>query len=388
MFLPIGDSPNPKGYTPFATWTIIALNICVFLLINLPLSSHPADISHPLLADYVKVLTNHGIPLSQIRQMIAQTSALDLCLYEYGYKPGAPSLMTLFSSLFLHSGFWHLFGNMLFLYIYGDNVEYQMGRIRFLFMYLFTGVIASLSFGLLSGGSSMTPLVGASGAISGVLGCYFLMFPLNKIKVFVFLFPFFVSVIRIPARIVLTIYVVLDNILPLLLKSGGNVAHGAHLGGFFAGLAIAALGESFAWRSPRFSSFFSRIFFQQNKKTPSGVANGFFSTKKTGVVEHNFDNLPIAQLSTISDDILFCSIADRIEKGDLIAADRMVKRSLRAKKEKSTQAELYFILGKIRFHQGLTTAAYQHLMTALDLTPAEETEKKIQQLLVKIELGK
>jgi hypothetical protein len=137
----------------------------------------------------------------------------------------------------------HLVGNMLFLWIYGDNVEHRLGRLRYLLWYLLTGVAATLFYTLFAPGSKL-PLVGASGAISGVLGFYFLWFPRNTVRMFVFLFPFFMNVVQIPARIVLGFYLLIDNLLPFVLASGragGGVAHGAHLGGFVAGLAVAWL---------------------------------------------------------------------------------------------------------------------------------------------------
>ena len=99
----------------------------------------------------------------------------------------------------------HLFGNMLFLWIYGDNVEYRLGRLAFLLWYLATGVAATLFFAVFALDSTV-PLVGASGAISGVLGFYFLWFPRNTVRLFVFLFPFFMNVVAVPARIVLGVY--------------------------------------------------------------------------------------------------------------------------------------------------------------------------------------
>jgi membrane associated rhomboid family serine protease len=174
-------------------------------------------------------------------QALAQSvSAYDLFVFEYGFRPASPELLDLVSSIFLHGGFMHLFGNMLFLWIYGDNVEARLGRVQYLAAYLLTGVAATLFYTLFAVRSPL-PLVGASGAISGVLGFYFLWFPRNTVRLFVFLFPFFMNVIEIPARIVLGIYLLIDNLLPFLMtqgSQGGGVAHGAHLGGFIAGLAI------------------------------------------------------------------------------------------------------------------------------------------------------
>ena len=129
--------------------------------------------------------------------------------------------MDLFTSMFMHAGFMHLLGNMVFLWVYGDNVEHRLGRVGFLFSYLLTGIAATLAFAGVAGNSG-TPLVGASGAISGVLGLYFLLFPGNRVRVLVFL-GWFITTIMLPARIVLGIYVVIDNILPLVVQSESNV---------------------------------------------------------------------------------------------------------------------------------------------------------------------
>jgi len=129
---------------------------------------------------------------------------------------------------------------MLFLWIYGDNVEDRLGHIGYLLAYLGSGLAATLFFCMFVP-HSQVPMLGASGAISGVLGFYFLWFPRNRIKVFIFLFPFIMTTVLIPARIVLSVYLVIDNLLPFLTHSaeGSGVAHGAHIGGFLAGLVIA-----------------------------------------------------------------------------------------------------------------------------------------------------
>ncbi len=237
MFLPIGDTPNPRT-TPHATWLLIGLNVAVFLFVTLPLSGSRVDLNDPLLLDYLRSIGASGsIPAEAILQ---QVSAYDLTVYQYGYRPGDPSLLSMFSAMFLHAGWMHLLGNMLFLWIFGDNVEHRLGPGRFLLAYLGTGVAATLFFALFAPGSQV-PMIGASGAISGVLGLYFLWFPRNKVKVFVFFIIIF-QVVKIPARLVLGFYLVVDNLLPFLLSGtgdGGGVAHGAHIGGFLGGLALA-----------------------------------------------------------------------------------------------------------------------------------------------------
>lgn len=240
MFLPIGDTPNPRG-TPYVNYLLIGINVAVFLLITLPLTLQQPDLSDPMLLDYLRAIGARGAVTA--RDVMEHVKAYDLFVFRWGYRPAEASLTTLFTAMFLHGGWAHILGNMLFLYIFGDNVEARLGHLRYLVVYLATGVAATLFFALFVPGSDV-PLVGASGAISGVLGCYFLWFPRNQVKTFIFLFPFIMTTFLIPARLVLGIYLVLDNILPFVLSTGGagGVAHGAHIGGFLAGLGIAALG--------------------------------------------------------------------------------------------------------------------------------------------------
>lgn len=239
MLLPIGDLPNPRRI-PWATWLLMAANIAVYLLVTLPESFLRPDLNDPLLIDYLRILGQHDP--RPLPELLGQVSAYELTVFRYGFRPAFPSPTSLFSSLFLHAGWLHLAGNMLFLYIFGDNVEDRLGSFRFLLVYLATGVAATLFFALFVPGSQV-PLIGASGAISGVLGCYFLWFPRNQVKVFLFLFPFFVTTVLVPARLVLGFYLIVDNLLPFLVTAtdGGGVAHGAHIGGFLAGMGMAAV---------------------------------------------------------------------------------------------------------------------------------------------------
>jgi membrane associated rhomboid family serine protease len=239
MFLPIGDAPNPKGI-PFVTYALIAANVAAFLLLNVPLGSRHADVNDPAFREYVEVMARELQGRVDVQQLVDQTSAYDLFSFEHGYRPAAPQVTDLLSCMFLHGGFMHLFGNMLFLWIYGDNVERRLGAIPYLFGYLLTGVAATLTHSLVFS-SSEVPLVGASGAISGVLGFYFVWFPRNVVRMLAFLPPFLLQVFEIPARWVLGMYLVIDNLLPIFVSAEGGVAHGAHIGGFLAGMAIAWL---------------------------------------------------------------------------------------------------------------------------------------------------
>ena len=248
MFLPIGDTPNPRT-TPIMTYLLIGLNVAIFLLVSLPLTARSPELTDPMLLEYLRSLGVRGGISAQ--QVLAHLSAYDVFVYQYGYRPGDPSLLTLFSAMFLHGGWMHLAGNMLFLWIFGDNVEHRLGHLGFLLAYLVTGVAATIFFALFVP-HSQVPLVGASGAISGVLGLYFLWFPRNQVKVFIFLFPFIMNTFLIPARLVLGFYLMVDNLLPFLLSRGGEggVAHGAHIGGFIAGVAIAwGIDRLPLWRS-------------------------------------------------------------------------------------------------------------------------------------------
>lgn len=225
MILPIGDTPNPARVA-WATWALLAANIAVFVLASVPLMLTPIDASGlRALSEVFGTVPRHA-------------SAYDAFVLQHGFKTAAPHMADLFSSLFLHSGFGHLFGNLLFLWIFGDNVEARMGSGPFVLFYLVSGVAATLLYALLAG-PSLVPLVGASGAISGVLGAYLVWFPYNRVRLLIGLWPLWLDVLLVPAWVVLTSYLVLENLLPLALGSGGNVAYGAHIGGFLAGVGVA-----------------------------------------------------------------------------------------------------------------------------------------------------
>jgi membrane associated rhomboid family serine protease len=393
VFLPIGDSPNPERFTPLATWGLMAINIAVYLFICLPLSSKQPEISNPLLLEYVRMLASRGIPTPQIQAVISHITLNDLLLFQYGYKPASPTISSLFSSMFLHGSFMHLAGNMLFLYIYGDNVEHQLGRVKFVLMYILTGIIATLSFALLAG-NSQAPLVGASGAISGVLGFYFFMFPKNKVKVFIFLFPIYLGVVQIPARIVLGIFVLIDNFLPVLFKAGGGVAYGAHLGGFFGGLGIAALGEFFNWQLPFSKDWKDLLRRTTAAKMPSGnkqqtrpaTTKEAFSSNDINLILYALKHSDTNDLRILSPQKLLSGARTLEKHGYLTPAAKILKMALSTYKKSPLIAEIYYELGKVRLREGFPTAAYQHLLTALDHNTSQGTETKIRKLLKEIKI--
>jgi len=257
LIIPIGDTPNPGG-KPIINYILIAVNIAVFFMVTLPLSLSSADPGDPAFMEYVRSIPQfNGYSL---RAVLPHVNAYDLFLFKYAFRPAEPGFVSLMVSMFLHGGWMHLAGNMLFLWIYGDNVEHKLGSLRYIFAYLAAGIAATLFYSLFVP-YSKTPMIGASGAISGVLGFYYIWFPGNRVKMLFLLFPFFMDVILVPARLVLGFYLLVENLLPFIFSTqqSGGVAYGAHLGGFLAGLAVA-------YGLDRFSDFsMYKADFRQNK---------------------------------------------------------------------------------------------------------------------------
>jgi membrane associated rhomboid family serine protease len=153
-----------------------------------------------------------------------------------------PWWVTLFTSMFMHGGILHIAGNMLFLWVFGNNIEERMGRGKFLLFYLLAGLIAVYTQALISAGST-APTIGASGAIAGVLGAYALLYPRARVLTLIFII-FFVTLVEIPALILLAVWFILQFVPALgqvAVGSGGDqgVAYFAHVGGFVFGLAVA-----------------------------------------------------------------------------------------------------------------------------------------------------
>lgn len=246
MFLcfPIGDTPNPRR-TPWVNYAIIALNALVFVAVTIPAMLDSPVATNAEAQRYVDYLVEHFGYERQHPLMLPPMSYNDLVVFRWGFRAIDPSIVTLFTSMFLHAGPMHFLGNMWFLWIYGDNVEERLGRGRYVLAYLGTGAVATLAFAIASGGSP-APMVGASGAISGVMGFYFLLFPRNEVRFLFGIVFVYITQVFIPARWVLGFYLVFDNVFPMLLRAGGGgVAYGAHLGGFLAGLGVAS------WASAR-----------------------------------------------------------------------------------------------------------------------------------------
>ena len=206
MFFPLGDAPNHSRSRPWVNYGLIAVNVLVYLW---ALSARSAD------------------------------GAYVMWIHEWGFVPLAPRLETFFTSMFMHAGFVHLAGNMVFLFIFGDNVEGRLGHLGYLFAYLACGLGAVLLFWVLAA-TSTTPLVGASGAIFGVEGFYWLAFPKNRVRVVIWIV--IIWSMWIPSRLFLGFYFVLNLFYMLSARGealGGGVAYAAHVGGFAFGLGLA-----------------------------------------------------------------------------------------------------------------------------------------------------
>jgi len=392
MFLPIGDTPNPRG-TPYVNYLLIAANVAVFLLVSLPLTTQRPDLNDPLLLDYLHTLGVRGA--ISARDVLQHVSAYDLFVFRYGYRPAEPSLLTLFTAMFLHGGWLHLAGNMLFLWIFGDNVEHRLGRVGYLLLYLSSGVAATLFFAMFVPQSTV-PLVGASGAISGVLGCYFLWFPRNQVKVFIFLFPFIMNTFLIPARLVLGFFLIIDNIIPFLLTTGegGGVAHGAHIGGFLAGLGLAFGIDRWPQRKLSANPFQSRA----NPASPQPAAGEpllnpaehfihYLRHSRLGEAANLFLSFKDTNLRNRLPELELIQLGENLSKrGDHDLALAVFRRFISDRPNSSLLDRAFLGAGRAMLHRPrCATSAYQYFLSALDVTQNPAVAAEARQSLRTIE---
>ena len=226
MLLPLDDDNTGRLITPYVTYTLIALNLAVFLLLQIPSDAFTYGYA------VIPAELTRGVDITQS----IQTSR--------GILPQAPGpqpiYLTILSAMFMHGGWAHLGGNMLFLWIFGDNVEDAMGHAKFLAFYLLCGALATAAH-ILSEPSSLMPSLGASGAIAGVLGGYLLLYPTRSVRV---LFGFFL--VALPAFIVIGGWIVMQVLsgvgsIAKTEETSGGVAYWAHVGGAVAGLILVSL---------------------------------------------------------------------------------------------------------------------------------------------------
>jgi len=215
--IPLKDD-NPTNSTPIITYIIIGICVVVFLL----------EISSPNYSSGALFYSWGVIPASLVH---------NLQVPEEIYR--VPPMATLITSMFMHGGFMHLIGNMLYMWIFADNIEDELGKTKFIIFYILSGIAAALTQVYMNTESTV-PMVGASGAIGGVLGAYIVNHPRAKVLVLIPL-GFFTQIIKVPAIFVLGIWFILQFVSSAFSSSsGGGVAYGAHIGGFIFG-AIAIL---------------------------------------------------------------------------------------------------------------------------------------------------
>ena len=206
MLFPYKDD-NPRILVPYVTYCIIGINALIFVL--------------------------------QFNLGISDPSAEKAFIYRFGFIPADFSLITIFTSMFLHGGISHIMGNMWFLWVFGDNVEGVLGHLKYAIFYLMCGLAATISQ-LLINPNSTIPMVGASGAIAGVLGMYMIRFPHARVHVFAFIIISFTT-FRVPAMFVLGFWFfnqLTNGFGSLGFDTTGGVAWFAHIGGFIAGVML------------------------------------------------------------------------------------------------------------------------------------------------------
>jgi membrane associated rhomboid family serine protease len=236
MIFPIGDDNSDRTTVPIFNYVLIAINILVFVFLQGATGENRFTASFATVPEEIR--TGQDVKGAVPITIGTQEGVINL-----GETP-SPVYITLLTSMFMHGGWMHLLGNMLFLWIFGDNLENRMGRFRYLIFYLATGLAASLAhvFSTFAfGDNPYIPSLGASGAISGVLGGYLVLFPKRQVKVIMMR-----MLTTVPAIVAIGLWFVLQlvqafGVIAAGPQSGGGVAFMAHVGGFVAGLVLVKL---------------------------------------------------------------------------------------------------------------------------------------------------
>lgn len=224
---PLRDE-NPRAYPPIATVAIIALNVFAWAMVQ-------GFGNESMLAESI---CHYGLIPADVLGTLPAGSSFPVSQELSCVLDGSGGYTSIVTSMFMHGSWFHIVGNLWFLWIFGDNVEDAMGPGRFLAFYLLCGFGAAAAQ-MLTDTSSLVPMVGASGAIGGVMGAYALLYPRAHIHTFVFL-GFYMTTIAVPALFMLGYWFVLQLLggLPALNSEGGGVAFWAHIGGFLVGVAL------------------------------------------------------------------------------------------------------------------------------------------------------
>ena len=236
---PIGDQNEPGKGLPFVTLAFIAINVAVFFFLQAPNEAFTYAYS----AIPFEITTGTDL----VRPVPIDVGGQQVLIPQ---EPGpSPIYLTLITSMFMHGGIAHLGGNMLFLWIFGDNVEHRVGHIPYAIFYITAGIIASLAQ-IAVNPDSVIPTLGASGAISGVLGAYIVMFPSNTVTVILGRYP-----TQVPAIVAIGIWAVFQFLSGFgslgTDETTGGVAYMAHIGGFIAGLIFGLVGRTIWGSGPR-----------------------------------------------------------------------------------------------------------------------------------------
>ena len=242
MVFPLFDDNTDRTTTPFVNYALIAANILVFVFLQ-QLGTNQ-QFTYAFSTVPLEIVTGNDV-VTPSRVLVHPVTGQRLLVPGLGETPISVYL-TLITSMFMHGGIAHIAGNMLFLWIFGDNLEHRLGHLRYLAFYLLTGILASLAHvfttvALASDQSGlMVPSLGASGAISGVLGGYILLYPGRRVTVLLFQL-----ITQVPAYVAIGIWFAFQLISGLGMLGGGSqrggVAYGAHIGGFIAGLVLVKL---------------------------------------------------------------------------------------------------------------------------------------------------
>lgn len=223
---PIGDDNSEITITPVVNYLFIGINVLVFVLLQGLGSNESFSYAYSLVPK--EITTGVDITgIQVVRDSLGNTGEVP------HYATALPVYFNFLSSMFMHGDFMHIIGNMMFLWIFGDNLENLLGHIRFAAFYIACGIAAALAQ-IFMDGDSVIPMLGASGAISGVLGGYILLFPQRQVRAIIFNF-----LTTVPAFVALGIWIGYQLLLGFLTPAGtGGVAYAAHIGGFIAGLAL------------------------------------------------------------------------------------------------------------------------------------------------------
>ena len=223
---PIGDDNSDRVITPYVNYLFIALNILVFVFLQGLGGNEQFSYAFSLVPREV----TSGVDIVGVQRI--QDAAGNVGSIRHFATP-LPVYFNFLSSMFMHGDFMHIFGNMLFLWIFGDNIENLIGHVRFFIFYIVCGFCAALAQVLLSQ-DSIIPMLGASGAISGILGGYMLLFPTRRVRAL--LFNIFTTV---PAYVALGLWIGMQLLQGYFSPAGqGGVAYAAHIGGFTAGIVL------------------------------------------------------------------------------------------------------------------------------------------------------